>query len=202
MKRWAAVLLCTFLLVGGAAAQTLSEEDREFGAKHLEQTRDAIVEATNGLTEAQWRFKPAPERWSVAECLEHIAVVEDFLFEMVTDQVIKSPAGPGVEGDPKETDKLVLAKVSDRSQRFQAPEPVRPQDRWATPEETLEHFLESRARTLDYMKDTPDLRAHAMDSPLGRPLDAYQWLLYISAHSERHTKQIQEVMTNANFPSK
>jgi hypothetical protein len=66
----------------------------------------------------------------------------------------------------------------------------------------LEHFLESRARTLDYMKDTPDLRAHAMDSPLGRPLDAYQWLLYISAHSERHTKQIQEVMTNANFPSK
>jgi len=91
--------------------------------------------------------------------------------------------------------------VTDRSQRFQAPEPVRPVGRWAGPEETLKHFLESRAHTLDYMKQTPDLRAYAMDSPLGRKLDAYQWLLYISAHSERHTKQIREVMGDANFPS-
>jgi len=201
MKRWAAVLLCIFLLVGVAAAETLSEEDREFGAKHLEQTRDAIVGATKGLSEAQWHFKPAPERWSVAECLEHIAVVEDFLFGIVTDKVMQAPVESVEGGDSKETDKLVLSMVPDRSQRFQAPEPVRPVGRWAGPEETLKHFLESRAHTLDYMKQTPDLRAYAMDSPLGRKLDAYQWLLYISAHSERHTKQIREVMGDANFPS-
>ena len=37
---------------------------------------------------------------------------------------------------------------------------------------------------------------------LGQPLDAYQWLLFISAHSERHTKQILEVKADPNFPQK
>jgi hypothetical protein len=44
------------------------------------------------------------------------------------------------------------------------------------------------------------LREHVTDSPLGQPLDAYQWLLFISAHSERHTKQILEVRGDPNFP--
>jgi hypothetical protein len=44
------------------------------------------------------------------------------------------------------------------------------------------------------------LRAHAVDSPLGPKLDAYEWVLFIAAHSERHTKQIHEVKADPNFP--
>lgn len=50
------------------------------------------------------------------------------------------------------------------------------------------------------MKATPGLRDHATDSPMGQPLDAYEWLLFIGAHSERHTKQILEVKADPNFP--
>jgi hypothetical protein len=50
------------------------------------------------------------------------------------------------------------------------------------------------------MKTTPDLRAHVADSPIGQPLDAYEWLLFIAAHSKRHTEQIQEVKADPNFP--
>jgi hypothetical protein len=50
------------------------------------------------------------------------------------------------------------------------------------------------------LKKTPDLRDHALESPLGQKLDAYEWILFIGAHSERHTKQIKEVMADANFP--
>ena len=38
--------------------------------------------------------------------------------------------------------------------------------------------------------------------PLGQPLDAYEWLLFVAAHSERHTKQILEVKADPNFPKK
>ena len=192
-------LLFVLLLALAAPAQELSQEDLEKGVKHLTGTRDAIVEATRNFSAAQWNFKPAPERWSVAECLEHITVTEEFLFKMVSDDMKKAPAEPSDPTAEKVTDDKVLTMVTDRSQRFQAPEPVRPTGRWGTPQDTLKEFLELRARTLDYLKSTPGLRAHISDSPLGK-LDAYQRLLFISGHSERHFKQMQEVMADANFP--
>jgi hypothetical protein len=59
--------------------------------------------------------------------------------------------------------------------------------------------ISSRARTIEFLKATPDLRDHVTESFLG-PMDAYQWLLYASAHTERHTKQIEEVKAGPNFP--
>ena len=59
-------------------------------------------------------------------------------------------------------------------------------------------------RELDYafLKKTKDLREHAITSPLGKELDGYEWVLFIAAHSERHTKQIDEVKADPNFPKK
>lgn len=199
MKAIVRPLLFVLLLVLAAPAQELSKQDLEKGVKHLTGTRDAIVEATKNFSDAQWNFKTAPERWSVAECLEHITVTEEFLFKMVSDDMKKPPAEPSDPAVEKVADDKVLAMVTDRSQRFQAPEPVRPTGRWGTPQDTLAEFLELRARTLDYLKSTPGLRANVSDSPLGK-LDAYQRLLFISGHSERHFKQMQEVMADANFP--
>jgi hypothetical protein len=53
---------------------------------------------------------------------------------------------------------------------------------------------------LEFLQSTPDLRAHVFDSPLKQPLDAYEWLLFMGAHSERHTKQILEVKADPGFP--
>ena len=71
-----------------------------------------------------------------------------------------------------------------------------------SPADSLKHFTESRAKTLAFLKETKGLRDHAIDSPLGKKLDAYQWVLFIAAHSERHTKQINEVKADPNFPKK
>jgi len=63
--------------------------------------------------------------------------------------------------------------------------------------------VESRTATENFLKDTPDLRAHVVDSPQGGPkLDAYVWVLFVSAHSQRHTKQIEEVKADTNFPKR
>jgi len=195
------LLLIALLLLGVAAfGQELTTADRERGTKYLEQTRDGIVSATKGLSDAQMKFKPAPDRWSVAEILEHIALAEDFLFQNVTDKIMKSPAGPA-DRDTAKADAMVVAMIPDRSHKAQAPPPLVPTGRW-TPAETLDHFLKSRAKTIAFLDSTPDLRQHVVDSPLGQPLDAYEWLLFVAAHSERHTKQILEVKADPNFPKK
>jgi hypothetical protein len=77
-----------------------------------------------------------------------------------------------------------------------------PTNRFGSVPDTLKQFKESRAKTVAFLKDTKDLRQHAADSPLGKKLDAYQWLLFIAAHSERHTKQILEVKADPKFPKK
>jgi hypothetical protein len=57
-----------------------------------------------------------------------------------------------------------------------------------------------RAKTEEFLRDTRGLRDHAVDSPVGTKWDAYEFILLIGAHSERHTKQIQEVKADPNFP--
>jgi hypothetical protein len=194
------LLLCVAVFITPTVfGQALSQADREKGVKYLEQTRDAIVADTKNLTPAQWNFKAAPDRWSVAQTLEHIALAEDNLFQLVTQKVMKSPAG-APDRDVAKIDEQVLAMVPDRSHKQQAPPDLVPTGRW-TPAETLDHFLKSRARTIEYLRTTQDLRQHVMDSqtPLGA-LDGYEWLLFIAAHSERHTKQILEVEASPGFP--
>lgn len=187
-------------IAGVAGAARLSETDKKKGLDQLERTRTGVVEATRGLSEAQLKFKPGPDRWSVAETLEHIAIVEEFLLDNTTKNVMKAPPAKA-ERDVARTDQLVLTAIADRSKKVQAPEPVVPKGRWST-EEAKDRFLKTRERTIEFLKSTPDLRDHVTDSPLGQPLDAYQWLLYMSAHSERHTKQILEVKADPGFPKK
>jgi len=180
-------------------AQTLSQADRDKGLQYLQQTRDGVVAATKGLSEAQMKFKPAPDRWSVAETLEHIALGEDFIFQNITANIMKAPAGPA-DRDTAKIDAMILAVLPDRTQKRQAPGPLVPTGRW-TAAESLDHFLKSRANTIEFLQSTPDLRAHvSAENPFQQPLDGYDWILFLAGHSDRHTKQILEVKADPNFP--
>jgi hypothetical protein len=188
-----------FMLAALACAQSLTAADREKATKYLEQTRDGVIAATKGLSEAQMKFKPAPDRWSVAETLEHIALAEDYLMGNITQKIMKAPAG-AADRDTAKVDAMILAALPDRTQKRQAPGPLVPAGRW-TPAEALAHFEQSRAKTMEFLQTTPDLRQHvSSDNPLKQPMDAYDWLLFIAGHSERHTKQIAEVKADPNFP--
>jgi len=198
MKRIVLSSFALLLLSAASYAQPLTATEKEKAVKYFQQTRDGVVASVKGLSDAQMKFKPAPERWSVAETLEHIAMAEDYLFQNIAMNVMKAPAPPAGR-DNARIDAMVLAILPDRSRKAEAPAPIQPKARW-TPAETLDHFLHSREKTLQFVESTPDLRAHASDSPIGQPLDAYQWLLFLAGHSERHTKQILEVKADPNFP--
>jgi len=199
MKRFLSVIFAVLYVSTAAYSQSLTQADRDRALKYLESTKQGVLDATAGLSEAQWNFKPGPDRWSVAEVTEHLATAEGFLRETITDKVMKAPPRPDGE-DIKAIDELVLSAVPDRTQHRQAPEPLKPANHYGSPQGSLKQFVESRGETEDFLRTHDDLRAHAIDSPLGKKLDAYEWILFIGAHSARHTKQILEVKADPNFP--
>jgi uncharacterized damage-inducible protein DinB len=188
------------LMVGAAAAsaQEVTQAEKERALQYLETTKKGVLDATKGLSEAQWNFKAAPDRWSVAQVMEHIAAAEDFIRGMLKEKIMMAPAGEAGR-DVKKTDDAVMAMVPDRTNKVQAPEPLVPTNRFGSPADSVKHFVESRATTEEFLKTTTGLRDHVTDSPMGK-LDGYEFVLLIAAHSERHTKQINEVKADPNFP--
>lgn len=197
------ILLALTMLLTPMADQTLSQAERDHAVAELESSRKAFLEATNGLSEAQWNFKPAPDRWSVAECAEHIGVTEAFILNLITEQALKGPAEPEKRAQVQGKDTSMMAMAVDRSAKFKAPESIQPTRRWATPGEITKNVLENRARTIQFVSTTEeDLRDHFMDHPVFKTLDTYQWILLTSAHMRRHTAQILEVKADPNFPKR
>jgi hypothetical protein len=199
------VLLAGLTTVSGwaqtAPPATLTPQEREFALKSLQTTHDKFLQSIAGLSEKQWTFKPGPDRWSVAEVSEHITVSESALLGLVQKQLMASPASPEKREQVKGKDEMILQKIPDRSHKAQAPEFLRPTGRWPTEADLTKAFEESRKVTMDYVRIiNDDLRDHFFDHPVFGTLDGYQWLLLLSAHSERHTAQIEEVKADPNFP--
>lgn len=189
------------LAVAAAAHTQTAQADREAMLAHLQKTKKALQDATKGLSPAQWNFKPAPDRWSIAETYEHITLGESFLLDLI-QKGISTPATPDKQiADPAEKDLQVQTMVVDRSQKFQAPDPLQPTGRW-TIEQMRQEFAARRAKSIDFVRSAPqNFRAHILPGPAGE-LDAVQWIYFLSGHTERHTAQILEVKADPNFPKK
>lgn len=199
-------LLCVAFTGTAAAQETvpavtgLTQHDRDYLMSQMHATRKLFLDSVADLSPEQWNFKAGPDRWSIAECAEHIAISEDFIFN-VTQNILKNEATPGRRKDVKATDEKLTELVADRSTKFKAPEPIAPKKRWPDPADAVSHFKESRDKHIAYVESTQDdLRNHFMQHPAAGWLDAYQWLLLLSAHTERHTLQILEVKADPKYP--
>jgi hypothetical protein len=196
-------ILCLALsLIGTTAgfAQTLTQGERDRALSELYVSRKQFLDSVGGLSEAQWNFKPAPAVWSIAECAEHIAVSEDMLLSSLP-KLMQSPAEPQKRAEVKGKDELILKQTVDRSHKFQAPEILIPKHRWPNEAALVEHFKESRDHLLDYVRTTQDdLRDHFTQHPVFKTVDAYQFILLMSAHCQRHTLQLNEVKQAPGFP--
>jgi uncharacterized damage-inducible protein DinB len=202
IKRLFAAAVMTMVVMAPAlpAGEAISKVDRDAVVKYLTTTRDQVMAETEKLSDAQWNFKQGPDRWSVGEVVEHLALAESFLTE-ARQKVMAGPAPtPEQLAKAKGQEALILKAIPDRTQKVQAPEPIQPKQRLGARSKVMAAYSERRAQTLDYaQKTTDDLRSRVGDSPLG-PLDAYQWLLFTAAHNERHLGQIREVKADPKFP--
>jgi hypothetical protein len=184
-----------------AESGTLTKEERDRAVDYLTQTKKDFMTAIEGVSEAQWKFKAAPDRWSIAETAEHIAVTEEMIWKLVSEKVMKSPAAPEKRAEVKGKDETILTVIPDRSRKAQAPERLKPTGRWATRAALVKDFETMRGQEISYVKETKeDLRNHFEEHPFLKTMDAYQWLIFNGAHSKRHTAQILEVKADPNFP--
>jgi hypothetical protein len=184
-----------------AESKTLTKEERDRAIDYLKQTQKDFLAATEGLSDAQWKFKAAPDRWSIAETAEHIAVTEQTIWELVNGKIMKSPAAPEKAAEAKGKDEIILTRVPDRSRKAQAPEALKPTGRWATRAALVKDFETKRAQEIVYLAETKeDLRNHFEEHPALKTMDAYQWLIFNGAHCKRHTAQILEVKADPNYP--
>ena len=194
MKAFVLTAALVALVAAPAAAQPAAPaKDRDAAVKYLEDTRQAFLKSIADVSEAQWTAKPSPTAWSIAEVAEHIAISEETILGLVTKQMIQAPPpqpGAGI------SDETLIARITDRSKKAQAPEMLKPVNKWPTREALVQAFNASRDKTIAFVKTTDvDLRAHATPHPAFGALDTHQWILLIAGHSARHTAQIEEVRT-------
>src|SRR4051794_15817681 len=200
MKK-SSILLVALLLFGFTTKNSsLTDQERKTAIDLLRQTEQGVIDAVAGLSDAQLNFKPAPDKWSVLECVKHIAITEQGLWQM-TNGAIQQAANPEKRSEIKATDDQVVQMIESRVQKVKTTPPLEPQNTpYKSLDEALESFKTNRAKLIEYVKSTnDDLRNHVVTFPPGS-FDSYQMILFIGAHSNRHTQQIEEVKADPNFP--
>jgi len=190
------------LLFAATGFSQLTNEEKKMVAKNLDATLKVLEKSIKGLSDAQLNFKAAPDRWSIKECVYHLAISETNIWNWAQG-TLAAPANADKRKDIKITDEQLLAGVEDRTNKIKTSENFEPKNaKWETAAEALKFLQDERQKHIDALKaSTEDYRNHVTEqSPVG-PMDAYQIVLLMSAHTVRHSKQIDEVKTATGYPA-
>lgn len=199
MKKLILPFVVLAILAFGVIGSTLTDAEREFAVKEMTQSHDHFLNAIQGLSEEQLNYKVNDDSWSIAECAEHIAISENMIFGMLQG-TLATKADPSKRQEVKVSDEQLIAMIEDRSNKVKTSEPFEPSGKYGSFEETVEEFKSKRKEHIDYVKSTQDdLRNRYQQLPFGT-IDAYQILLFMSGHTERHITQMEEVMDDEDFP--
>ena len=184
---------------GFAADARMTPEERANALKWLEESRKEFLAAIDGLSEQQWTWKPAPNRWSVGEVAEHIVLAEASQFANVQKGLASTP-DPDWETKTKGKTERLVAVLAPRLGKAQAPEAIVPKG-GMTRAQVRERFEKQRAEIVKFAaeSDAP-LKQYIIDNPFFGPLNGYNWLIYAPLHTMRHDKQIAEVKATPGYP--
>jgi DinB superfamily len=185
----------------GKKEKGMTAEEREFVVSELARSEARLLQAVDGLSAAQWKFREEPERWSIAEVVEHLMVFEEFIRGAVRKS-LDGPAEAGKKAEVGKKDGLVLGLAESRGTRFVAREAARPVGRWDDPAELVQELRKARGRTLEFVVEVwgGDMRGYFFAHIVFGDLDCYQWLVALARHMDRHVLQIDEIKRDVGYP--
>ncbi len=194
------IAILTLTFAGAVTAQSLTKAERKAAVKYINWSTKELKKGLKGLSAAQLNHKPAPDRWSPQECLYHIAFSEAAL-RGALDQALAAPADPAAKAGLETTDEGVKKMITDRSNKVKTAEPFEPQNTgFKSYDEAMAAFTAKRKMLVDLVKTSDvDMRNHIVALPFAK-MDAYQFILFIAGHTNRHTQQLNEVKTTAGYP--
>jgi len=160
---------------------------------HRREFHDAVASVPAKLRE----MKPGEGRWSVAEVMEHVTLIEGRVAGLLAMRVAEARAN-GVGADP-ETSSVVAsypnpAAVVDRTNKIVAPKPVVPTG--ALDSVAGSQALEkSRAALVAALRNANGVSLENLmqTHPVLGPLNLYHWMVAAALHDDRHAAQIREV---------
>ena len=201
MKRSIILWAVLFFAAYGLNAQNgMTDEERKFAVKYLNDTQNEMLKILKGLSEAQLNFKPNAESWSVSECLKHITISEQNIWAGFIEAGLAKEADPSKRSEVQFSDEQVMGFLESREQKVKTFAPFEPQNKPETTATVLKEFKKLRSEHIKWVKKTEyDLRNRYGTTPFGT-VDLYQAILFMSAHTRRHTDQMKEVMADAGFP--
>ena len=196
-------LLVPLLALPLCAADThMTAAERAQVLKWLDESHQEFFAAIDGVSDAQWKWKPTPERWSVGETAEHIVLAEAMLFDSA-QKAMAAPVNAAWEQQTKGKTEFIIQVLPSRQGKAQAPEPIVPRQ-GLTRAQVKERFEQQRIAITKFATD-PELalKEHTLEHPFPvfGTLNAYQWLIYVPLHTIRHDKQIAEVKATPGYPS-
>lgn len=204
LRRTTGRLILLLLVITGSAGtiqnHALNKQERKYALGLMKETQKEVTRSVKGLSAAQLSYRPAPDRWTVEECVYHIAASEKLLGSIFEEAMKKAP-NPEKRAEIKITDNELVQMATDRSKKNQTPESLRPgKTGFKNLQEALAAFKESRTGHIKYMRtSTEDLRNRVVQLAFGW-IDCYQLYLFIAAHNKRHLAQLEEVKAAPGFP--
>ena len=197
-----ALILLVLILTGFTTTDTpLTKEERSKAQSLLMDSQKELLNELKGLTDEQINFKPNAETWSIAECVEHIAISENSIFGIVS-MSLKGDANPKKRAELKMSDDQIYGFIQNRDQKIKTRPEFEPKQNYGTYQGSLDEYKSKRKANLKYVKTTEDdLRNHFFEFPFGL-VDSYQVIVFMAGHNRRHTAQIKELKALIDFPKK
>jgi len=163
--------------------------DKPFLLTLLHETREVFLNSFTGVTEEQSRMKPAPDRWSVLDTVEHLTVAETTQLRLISTQCTPRPA------DAPNREFAFLEMIPNRTRKLESPEGARPIGRFATLADAADQFKTTRANVIRFVEQyTGDLRASEVKHPhpAAGMVSICEMLVAMAMHAKRHAAQIEE----------
>ncbi len=157
--------------------------------------RARLFRSVENLSEAEQTFRPAPDKWSIAEVLEHVSLVESNVVRLLQVVLRKAEAAGGgnrPEGEPFAPVSIKEFVEQAATSKYQSPEAAVPSGS-ATIADSLARLDESRAalETLRPAVERLECTQMLYPHPAFGPLNLYQWLAFMGVHQSRHRRQIE-----------
>ena len=202
MRKLLSCCAILFLFAFASSDAPISKKERKTALSFAKETKQKLLKAVKGLSDEQLKWRLNDSSWSVADCVEHLAISEKFISDRAYNS-LKEDANPARRAEMKNKDEDVITWVTNRGNKLKAPEPLRPTGQFGSTEEALKVFVERRDKNMEYLKSTQDdLRNHFVTHSALGTIDAYQMLIYMIGHTERHTAQIEAIISSPGFPKK
>jgi hypothetical protein len=161
--------------------------------EYLDNQRSLLKSAFESVPPQLREQPPAPERWSAANVIEHLAIVETRISNILSERIEQARTGlPSETSTGPIVPTIDLQRVYDRSTRVKAPETAIPKGLDAASAWAAFETAGSKLRGVLTANDGLALSLVTHPHPRFGEMSVYHWMVFLGAHEVRHAEQIRE----------